>query len=230
MKKSDLFPYVYSTKEGYDKLAPFYDSWHWQFFWKENELPILNKWCEKLAKGIGADLGAGSGNSLYNFLEMGHHVDAYDVSPNMLRICKMKHLKYILSGNLTCYNCDVRFMYYSPKRYDWMICNRMLSNVSDVSDVARVMGKLLKKNGRCFISDVHPDHKYLFTHLKILNFNINIETYKHSIKNVLDSFFDQGFELECFRKYEMKDLYPTVGIKHYSPNEPIFYVIELKKK
>lgn len=199
MQRNELFPFVYSAKEGYDKIAPFYDSWHWQSFWKDNELPILNRWCDKLKIGYGADLGTGSGNSLYRFLEKGHRIDAYDISPNMLRICKIKHLKYILSEHLTCYNFDVRFMYYLPKRYDWIICNRMLSNVSDIEDVVRVIGKLLKRNGKCFISDVHPDHKYLFTHLNVLNYNIYIETYKHSIEKLINLFWRQGFELEGFK-------------------------------
>ena len=108
-----------SAEDGYNIIAPYYDSWHWQEFWKLNELPKIISWMRTLRIGYGADFGVGSGNSIKPFLEFGHRVDAFDISKGMLSLCIKKHISYLITGRLKCYNYDVRNIIISRRKYDW---------------------------------------------------------------------------------------------------------------
>ena len=213
---------------GYDLIAPFYDSWHWQKFWGENELPKLVIWMRSLKVGYGADFGAGSGNSLLPFLKSGHRVDAFDISNRMLSLCVEKHLTYVITGRLKYYCMDVRKIWIKQRRYDWIICNRMLSNNQSVSDVARVMSKVIKRGGQCFISDILPEHHYDNTHLRIGNLNINIETYKHPIAEVVNCFVKHGFKVLFKHEYRKYNVRNSSLLDKYMMYEPIYYVLILK--
>lgn len=217
-----------NAENGYDLIAPYYDSWHWQKFWKSNELPQIISWMRPLQVGYGADFGVGSGNSIRPFLETGHRVDAFDISKGMLSICIYKHIPYLITGRLKCYNYDVRNLLLLRRKYDWIICNRMLSNISSVDGVARVMSKVIKIGGQCFISDIHPEHHYDNTHLRIGDFNINIETYKHPITDVVNCFVKYGFKVLYKREFRKYDIRKSSFLDKYMMFEPIYYILILK--
>lgn len=227
-RHEEIINIICNAEQGYDLIAPYYDSWIWQKFWRENELPELARWMGSLRVGYGADFGVGSGNSLYPFLESGHRVDAFDISSEMLSLCVDKHIMYILTGRLECYKLDVRKINIKQRRYDWIICNRMLSNIPSVNDVARVMSKVINRGGQCFISDIHPEHHYDNTHLRIGDFNINIETYKHSIKDVVNCFVKHGFKVLIKREYRKYNIRNSSFLNKYMMFEPIYYVLILK--
>lgn len=219
---------ICDAEQGYDLIAPYYDSWNWQKFWKKNELPKLIEWMRSLSVGYSADFGVGSGNSLYPFLESGHRVDAFDISNRMLSLCIEKHFMYIITGKLKCYNLDVRKIRIKQRKYNWIICNRMLSNNPSVNDVARVMSSVIKRGGQCFISDIHPEHHYDNTHLRIGEFNVNIETYKHPITDVVDCFVKYGFKVLYKREYRKYNIRNSSLLEKYRMFEPIYYVLILK--
>ena len=216
---------IFKAKEGYNIIAPYYDSWYWQRFWQENEKPLLEKWMYTIDVGKGADFGAGSGNSLLPFLKRGDEVDAYDISSNMLSICREKHFEYFNLGRLNFYNFDVRKVKIDKRVYDWIICNRMLSNTESVYEVANVMSKVIKIGGECFISDVHPDHCYTYTNLTIGAFDINIETYKHRKEDVINAFESCGFSVMHFREYRKYEVKSSHLIKHGDDSDPVFYTL-----
>ena len=217
-----------SAEDGYNIIAPYYDSWHWQEFWKLNELPKIISWMRTLRIGYGADFGVGSGNSIKPFLEFGHRVDAFDISKGMLSLCIKKHISYLITGRLKCYNYDVRNIIISRRKYDWILCNRMLSNIPSVDEVASVMSKTIMRGGQCFISDIHPEHHYENTHLRIGEFNINIETYKHPINEVIKAFERCGFEITYKREYRKYDIKNPISLEKCTMLEPIYYVLVLK--
>ena len=217
-----------NAEDGYDLIAPYYDSWHWQKIWKSNEQPKIVRWMRALKIGYGADFGVGSGNSISPFLDVGHRVDAFDISKGMLSLCIKKHIPYLITGRLKCYNYDVRNIIISQRKYNWIICNRVLSNISSLDKVVSVMSKVIKNGGQCFISDIHPEHHYDNTHLRIGDFNINIETYKHSITEVVNCFVKHGFKVLFKREYRKYNIRNSSFLDKYKMFEPIYYVLILK--
>jgi 2-polyprenyl-3-methyl-5-hydroxy-6-metoxy-1,4-benzoquinol methylase len=224
---------IYSAKDGYNTIAEYYDDWKWQKFWKNYEFPIIESWVENLVIGKGLDAGSGTGNNLGLFLDKGHNVTAIDISSSMLDVCKNKYKKFISTGKLNCIELDLLNLFENRKSYDWIICNRVLSNIENIDNVFRVFASIIKDNGECLISDVHPLHCYDQTNMFFENKQIVIETFKHPIKLV-----DNLAKMNKFKIMEFKELYYADLVKSNTLIEfdylkdqksPIFFYYILKK-
>lgn len=217
---------ILSPKEGYNLIAPHYDQWYWQLFWRENELPLIEQWREHLFPGIGADLGSGSGNNLGGFLRGGHSIDAYDISSNMLAVSKKKYNEYIKKRQLRCIETDILDIDTTPLNYDWVLSNRVLSHISDIEFFAEKVSRMLHQGGQFFLSDVHPLRTYLHTHIMIGNNDVYIETYKHPISKVVECFERHGFMIS--EKKEMEVAEVINGERVRQDGRPIFYYMIMK--
>lgn len=218
---------ILSPQEGYNLIAPDYDKWYWQLFWRENEYPIIKQWCvESLSPGRGADLGSGSGNNLYCFLQDGHFVDAYDISSNMLSISQSKHYEYIIKGHLRFIETDIADIDTTNLSYDWVLSNRVLSHISNVNVFADKVSGMLRPGGLFFLSDIHPLRSYTYTHIAIGNSDFYIETYKHSISEVVNCFETFGFEVLV--KKELEATETINGERVRQDGHPIFYYMIMK--
>lgn len=224
---------ILSPRQGYNLIAPYYDSWKWQDFWHSNEYPLIQRWCRDMVVGHGSDFGAGSGNNLRCFLNSGHQVTAYDVSDMMLFVCQHKYVNEIESGQLRCIVQDVCELNVSNKEFDWIMCNRVLSHIQDVSKLIRRIGRTLKSGGECFLSDVHPLHHYEHTHFRLGSRDVIIETHKHSLEEITRQFFMNSLKILEFKEVRYTDLYDkkTAENLHSIQDDgtPIFYYYRLKK-
>lgn len=226
---NEMVQKIYRVREGYNKIAPYYDTWYWQTFWKDNEGPKIEKWCvQYLAPGVGADLGAGSGNNLLKFLQIGHSVDAYDISDKMLDLCRNKYCDYLKTGKLHCYESDIERIYPYERKYDWILSNRVLSHIEDVQGFVRKVAQIIKYGGQCFISDVHPLRHYQYTHFKIENEDVMIETYRHPVELVKKCFVMNNFEILKFKEVNSNETINSEKIR--LDDSPIFYYFILKYK
>ena len=224
---------ILSPREGYNLIAPYYDGWKWQEFWRRNEQPYIHRWCSHLLPGIGADLGAGSGNNIGYFMNSGHKVVAYDISDMMLMVCQHKYSREIDSGQLRCVVQDISEMNVTNRRYDWILCNRVLSHIQDVSNVIRRMGHIIKEGGECFISDVHPLHHYEHTHFRIGSRDVIIETHKHRLNEMTNLFYYNNFEIVDFKEICKDDLIEQEiadSMHAIQDGIPIFYYYILRKR
>lgn len=225
---------IYSPKEGYDIIAPYYDNWIWQKFWHTNEYPFIEKWCNTLSPGNGLDIGAGSGNNLLCFLSKGHKVDALDVSEKMLDICKKKYAKYIQQNNLNCIELDICNLPIYERKYDWVLSNRVFSHIKNIDSVIKKISNIIKFGGQCFISDIHPMHQYQCTNMTINNCEICIETFKHQKEELEFAFAKNSFDIitqrvittENIINKEFTTQIPKLSIK----NNPIFFYYIIRYK
>ena len=225
---------IYNPKEGYNIIAPYYDSWKWQKFWHENEYPYIEKWCKTLPHGLGLDLGTGSGNNLACFLSEENQIDAIDISSEMLKICTQKYTNYITNNSLKCLELDIYNLPDFERKYDWIISNRVLSHIKYVDNIIEKISHIIKYGGQCFISDIHPLHHYKYTNITIGENEICIETYKHKIEKLTCSFHENNFEIIKYREISTNDLINGEIIKAFplllSQKTPIFYYFILKYK
>ena len=219
---------ISSAKDGYNKIARHYDTWKWQKFWEENEMPLIIKWSENKKSSYGADIGVGTGRNLKVFLDNNNKIDGFDISDEMLTICKQKYSDYIDKGRLNCYNRSIFDLVDSNNKYDWIISNRVMSNIEDLEKFIQTLQKIIKVGGECFISDVHPDRNYDYTHINIDNKDIYIETYKHPIQQIKQLFEKYNFEIVKYEEFSKDKLKLTNTIK--TDTKPIFYYFILKYK
>jgi 2-polyprenyl-3-methyl-5-hydroxy-6-metoxy-1,4-benzoquinol methylase/dUTPase len=225
---------IYTPKEGYDLIANQYDNWKWQKFWHNNESCFIEDWGKTLNKGVGLDAGTGSGNNLDYFLRNNHEVTAVDISTEMLHICKNKHHNYILDNKLHCKELDIRDLIRSQVKFDWIICNRVISHIENIDSVFKLFSNILKPNGQCFISNVHPNHNYNYTGINVDNKKLLIETFHHSIEEVKISMKKYNFEILNFVEVNSSDLISMPSVidfpKLLNQSSPIFYYSILKLK
>ena len=219
---------IYSAREGYNRIASHYDDWKWQNFWEQNELPIIEKWGKNKKKLYGADFGVGSGRNLKMFLTNNNKVDGFDISGEMIKICRQKYSNDVKKGMLSCYNLNIFDINTSLHKYDWIIANRVISNIEDVEKFIQTLQKYIKNGGECFISDVHPDRNYDYTHINIADNDIYIETYKHSIQQITQLFKKYNFEIVKYEEFSRDNLKLIDTIK--TDTKPIFYYFILKYK
>lgn len=222
---------IYSPKDGYNLIAPYYDSWYWQMFWKMNEYPYLKDWCNSLRPNLhGLDVGTGSGNSLSCFLEKGHSIDAIDISSGMIDRCVAKHKVYNEAGVLNCAVEDAVNIVRHGRIYDWIISNRVFSHIYDIHRVISRIREIIKFNGEFFFSDIHPLHQYQYTNYNISQTeDIKIATYKHKLDEIEREFLWGGFEKIKFKEFPRNGLIDGESAKkipsllNQDPNVPIFY-------
>ena len=219
---------ILSAKDGYNKIACHYDTWKWQKFWEENEMPLIIKWSENKKNSFGADIGVGTGRNLKIFLNNNNQIDGFDISDEMITICKQKYSDYIDKGRLNCYNLSIFDIINSNHKYDWLISNRVMSNIEDLEKFIQALQKIIKVGGECFISDVHPERNYDYTHMNIDNKDIYIETYKHSISQIKQLFERYNFEILKYEEFTKDKLKLTNTIT--TDTKPIFYYFILKYK
>ena len=222
---------IYSPKDGYNLIAPYYDSWVWQEFWRKNEYYYIKRWCENLRPNLhGLDIGTGSGNNLYCFLEKGHSVDAIDISSRMIDYCKTKHKIYNDAGILKCTVEDAVNIVRCGRIYDWIISNRVFSHIFDIHRVVSRVRETIKFNGEFFFSDIHPLHHYEYTNYNIgKSQDIKITTYKHKIDEIERTFIEYGFERIMFKQFSRNGIIDGESVKkipslsRQDPDVPIFY-------
>lgn len=168
----------------------------------------------------------GTGRNLKILLANNNKIDGFDVSEEMIKICQQKYSDYIDNEKLTCYNSSVFEINNPNHKYDWIISNRMMSNIKDVEKFIQILQKCIKTGGECFISDVHPDRNYAYTHMNVDDNDIYIETYKHSIPKIKQLFEKYNFEIIEYKEFLKDNLKLTDTIK--TDTKPIFYYFILK--
>jgi 2-polyprenyl-3-methyl-5-hydroxy-6-metoxy-1,4-benzoquinol methylase len=224
---------IYSAKAGYNTIAQYYDEWKWQKFWKTYEYPIIENWAKKLQIGKVLDAGSGTGNNLNPFLNANHEVTALDISKSMLDICKIKFATYISTGKLECVELDLLNLIENRRKYNWIICNRVLSNIQNIDNIFRIFSSIIKEEGECFLSDVHPLHKYENTNIVLNNDRIVIETYKHPIVKIERLIKQSNFEIVEFKEFcfsDLKDENNIIEFEYLHEQEtPIFFYYLLRK-
>lgn len=225
---------IYSARDGYNIIAEYYDEWKWQKFWKAYEFPVIEKWARTLQKGNGLDAGTGTGNNLSIFLEKGHTVTALDISRSMLDICMNKYQPYIIQNKLKCIEYDLLNLIELRSKYDWIICNRVLSNISNIEITFRLFAATIKSNGKCMISDVHPLHEYENTNMSYANSEIVIETFKHPLQTIEELIEENDFDIILKKELVYKDLTQKEVLSEFAylknQEAPIFFYYILRKR
>src|SRR5207247_2542182 len=86
----DAIGQPFDPRHGYDLTAPYYESWRWSEFWRQNEAPIILEWLASLKPGVGLDAGSGTGPYVCQIVRLNHRCVAVDISPKMLAVNKRK--------------------------------------------------------------------------------------------------------------------------------------------
>jgi SAM-dependent methyltransferase len=220
---------ILSAREGYDRAAQSFDSWEWCAFWQRNEAPLVHKWIASLQTGLGLDAGCGTGSYTRMIAAAGHRSVAVDLSGSMLTMLRLKHVDAV-----EIVQTDIQLLPFCSNQFDWVLCTRVLSHISDVAAVMAELARVLRPNGRVLISDVHPLHPYTRTTVDTLTGIVPIRTYKHQLSQLSAIAGNHcAFDTLDLREHKSHDLtWQPHGrpfdklFKH--ANTSVFYTLELR--
>lgn len=220
---------IYDPKEGYDKVAGNYQSWHWHQFWMTYETRIVKDWLCGLNSGVGLDAGSGTGPYLDIVYELGHNYIAIDLSTKMLEVGRRQNRNCCNKGRSHQIIGDIRRTMFPDKYFSWLLCTRVLSHIDNIQVVLNEFARILRPQGSCLITDIHPLHPYEYTSIPSHNDKITIRSYKHPLKEFMNMIHNTGkLKLIKIQEYVLDDLYPQPPRNlfkklYYSNKTPIFY-------
>jgi ubiquinone/menaquinone biosynthesis C-methylase UbiE len=96
------------------------------------------------------DVGAGTGNLTGKLLEMGYHVTATDISPEMCAILKKKYAEY-LPGRLVVVNSPIEALVFGEGEFDLICSYSVLHHLPDYESALRTLCGYLKRGGVIYI-------------------------------------------------------------------------------
>lgn len=229
---------ILPIRQGYNRIAKEYRNWYWYPFWRTNEGPIIKQWLSSQS-GVGLDAGCGNAPYLNDFCSKAKSRILIDISEGMLeqakeRVKKESILSPKYSNNLSLIQSDLNFLPIINDSIDFILCSRVLSNNKDYRMVLKEFVRVLKTSGEILISDIHPLHSYQYTGIDLNKQRINIETYKHSIQEIVNFSISLNLKLVSFNEYTLIDLIkmpdPEKFKKLYlKPKVPIFFVLIFSK-
>jgi ubiquinone/menaquinone biosynthesis C-methylase UbiE len=218
----------FDLRTGYKLASRLYDEWHWQGFWRRNELPIVNDWLASLE--VGSVLDAGTGTGLYRAAieGSGHFAIGIDISREMLLVQRESHPhSALVQGSLDA-------IPFADSSFDHVLCTRVLTHVPVLLPVFAEFLRIMKPGGQVFIADLHPEHPYSKMTIKAKDQRISIQIRKYSVDELKQSLASAGLELLDFRTYTLAEISwkpPRDGFKNIyrDPARPIFYTALLRR-
>jgi ubiquinone/menaquinone biosynthesis C-methylase UbiE len=226
-EQSSTFAEIFDARRAYDRVATVYEHWYWFEFWRRNEVPIVEPWIQSLPAGRLLDAGSGTGLYSDAIRSAGHLGVAVDVSLNMLQQQKKRQARgQSVSRRLV--QGDMRQLPLRSGSMEYVLTTRTLSHVSDILSVAKELRRVMGRLGQLLVTDVHACHPYTRVSIGRGDSRIVIETYKHSIETVRQTFEEAGLELVRFQEYRLQDLvwkppFELFQKIYAAPELPIFY-------
>jgi ubiquinone/menaquinone biosynthesis C-methylase UbiE len=135
--------------------AKFYEAIHPEVYSKKEQKRV----CRQLRvidqqitnnQRIALDVGAGTGNLTGKLLEMGYHVTATDISPEMCAILKKKYAAYI-PDKLVIINSPIEALTFSEGKFDLITSYSVLHHLPDYVSALHTLCGFLKKGGVVYI-------------------------------------------------------------------------------
>lgn len=219
---------ILDLRTGYKLASRFYDEWHWQGFWRRNELPIVKRWLASVQVGRVLDAGAGTGLYRGAIEGSGHFAIGIDLSKEMLEVQRERYPHSALVQG------DIEALPFGNSSFDHILCTRVLTHIPVLLPVFEEFLRILKPGGQVFVADLHPEHPYSKMTIKSKAQKISIQIRNYSVDELRRSFTSSGLDLVDFRNYTLERISwkpPHDGFKNIyrDPARPIFYTALLRR-
>ena len=211
MKFELAYPVVkVNTQQAYDRWAATYDEDRNltrdldQYVTRQS----LAAWrCQTLL-----ELGCGTGKNTSFLAGLSQRVLALDFSPGMLRQARRKRLW----DNVAFVAADITRPWPCAARVaDWVTANLVLEHVEDLAFVFGEARRVLRRDGRFFISELHPARQILGARARFQQAEetVEIPAFVHSVADFLVAAEGQGLVCEhtqAWRQAEDANILPRL--------------------
>lgn len=222
---------ILSPREGYDRVAGFYDQWKWQSFWDANEAPIVSELVDLVDPAYVLDIGVGTGRYLHSLCQKHIEGIGIDLSQAMLSIAEQRPM---LAGKLR--QSDVRDLPFESSSFDAAIAARVFSHVKELDIALAEVARVLSPGGTLIYTDIDGDHKYEATRVKTPLGDFHIEVNKRGIQEVVKEIEDSTlFEVKYIKQLSAINvgwLPPASSFRSIDRTgaKPVSFVMLLQKK
>jgi ubiquinone/menaquinone biosynthesis C-methylase UbiE len=134
-----------TTREGYDRWAPFYDEPGNQLL--DIERPVVREVLAALPVGVALDAACGTGRHTAYLASLGHDVIGVDTSPGMLAHAREK----VPDGEF--HEADLHDVPLPDDSVDLVLCAIALVHVPDLGRALAEFVRVLRPDGHLVISD-----------------------------------------------------------------------------
>lgn len=134
-----------TTREGYDRWAPFYDEPGNQLL--DIEQPIVHEILDSLPVGVALDAACGTGRHSAYLASLGHEVIGVDTSPEMLARAREK----VPDGAF--HEADLHDVPLADDSVDLVVCAIALSHVANLDQALAELVRVLRPDGHLVLSD-----------------------------------------------------------------------------
>lgn len=203
-----------------------YDEWSKGYDTSENLTRDLDKTViGKVLSGSSyqkiLELGCGTGKNTGFLSQIGEVVHAVDFSEGMINEAKLK----VGSGNVvfSVFNITRKWL-FENNIYDLVTCNLILEHIDNLNFIFSEVSRVLKNNGKFFVSEFHPFQQYLG---KKPRYNkegkrIEIDSFVHNISDFIHSAKINGLYFSDFKEWridEEKNKPPRIVSFMFEKNE-----------
>lgn len=149
--------------EAYDLAAAFYDTWSWQTFWREHELPLVSEEIEAsgLESGELIDLGCGTGYYLGQLTPRFSRSVGVDISEGMLAVAAAAH------PNVEFLKADLTDIPFHDGSFDVALSCRTMTHVNDPRKALGEIARVLRPGGIAIITNIDHGPQFGNTRLPV---------------------------------------------------------------
>lgn len=114
------------------------------------EQPVVWRLLEAIPPGRALDLACGTGRHARRLVELGHHVEGVDLTPEMLQraAANVPQARF--------HEGDLRAIPAPSGEHDLVVCGLALAHVADLHGAVAEMARVLRVGGIAIVSVLHP--------------------------------------------------------------------------
>lgn len=148
-------PAVVSIESAYDSWSSTYDQD--RNLTRDLDQALTSSYCANQGFDNILELGCGTGKNTVLFSEIAKTVHALDFSEGMIEQARQK----LNAGNVEFSVTDLAQTWPTKNdSHDLIVCNLVLEHIEDLPHIFKEAFRSLQKNGRLFISELHPFRQY----------------------------------------------------------------------
>lgn len=120
--------------------------------------PVLASFLDPKPDSHILDIACGNGLTTRRLAEMGHHVTAFDFSPNLIEYAKRRLTPYKSQTSLHVMDAtnEEQLLSLGEAKFDCALSNMALFDMAEIEPLFRTLPKLLKPGGSFCFSITHP--------------------------------------------------------------------------
>ncbi len=189
-----------NIKSAYNNWSDSYDKD--DNFTRDIDELVTNRRFGKLQFKTILELGCGTGKNTVMFSQIANKVFAVDFSEEMIKKSKEK----IKADNVTFLKSDIAKKWPVVGPVNLITCNLILEHIENLNFIFTEAYQLLCKEGKFYISELHPFRQYIGKKANFIKDGVTIEipSYLHSISDFINAAFENNFKLIKLEEWNHK--------------------------